>query len=142
VLLPVIRIDDPTDLYEVSCALKEGGVKLIEITMTVPGAIDFIKSVNERLKGEVFMGAGTILDPITARMAILAGASYIVSPSFDAEVVKNLQYIQHSCNSGCMTPTEIVTAWKAGADAIKLFPGRVCTPGFFQDMRGPLPRSN
>ncbi|MHB9038234.1 MAG: bifunctional 4-hydroxy-2-oxoglutarate aldolase/2-dehydro-3-deoxy-phosphogluconate aldolase [Armatimonadota bacterium] len=138
-VVAVIRIDDPSDLYEVSCALSDGGVKLVEITMTVPGALDIINSVSKRVGENVFIGAGTVLDAVTARMAILAGASYIVGPSFDAEVVDICKLYDVPVMPGAMTPTEIVTAWKAGADVVKIFPGRVGTPGFFQDIKGPLP---
>ncbi|MCL5102877.1 MAG: bifunctional 4-hydroxy-2-oxoglutarate aldolase/2-dehydro-3-deoxy-phosphogluconate aldolase [Armatimonadetes bacterium] len=138
-VVAVIRIDDPSDLYEVSCALRDGGVKLVEITMTVPGALDIISSVSGKIGEDVFIGAGTVLDGVTARMAILAGASYIVGPSFDREVVDVCSLYDIAVMPGALTPTEIVTAWKAGADVVKIFPGRVGTPGYFQDIKGPLP---
>jgi 2-dehydro-3-deoxyphosphogluconate aldolase/(4S)-4-hydroxy-2-oxoglutarate aldolase len=138
-VVAVIRADDPTDLLEVSRALSEGGVRMVEITMTVPGALDIISSVRERLGGEVFIGAGTVLDAVTARMAILAGASYVVSPSFDPETVEVCKLYGAAVMPGCLTPTEVVNAWKAGADVVKIFPGRVGTPGYFQDLKGPLP---
>lgn len=139
-VVAVIRVDDPSDLYETSCALSEGGVRLVEITMTVPGALDIIESVSKRIGEDVFIGAGTVLDSETARLAILAGASYIVGPSFDPEVVSMCKLYGTAVMPGALTPTEVVTAWKAGADVVKIFPGQVGTPGYFQDLKGPLPQ--
>ncbi|OFX17006.1 MAG: 2-dehydro-3-deoxyphosphogluconate aldolase [Armatimonadetes bacterium RBG_16_58_9] len=139
-VVAVIRVDDPTDLLEVSRALIEGGVKMVEITMTVPGALDIINSVSKELGDAVHIGAGTVLDAVTARMAILAGASYVVGPNFDPEVVAACRLYDVAVMPGALTPTEIVNAWKAGADVVKVFPGRVCTPGYFQDIKGPLPQ--
>lgn len=139
-VVAVIRMDDPTDLLAVSRALCEGGVKMVEITMTVPRALDMIASVSQELGSDVLIGAGTVLDASTARMAILAGASYIVSPCFDAETVTLCRCYDTVVMPGAMTPTEILTAWKAGADVVKVFPGRVGTPGFFRDVLGPLPQ--
>ncbi|HYA44274.1 MAG TPA: bifunctional 4-hydroxy-2-oxoglutarate aldolase/2-dehydro-3-deoxy-phosphogluconate aldolase [Acidimicrobiales bacterium] len=138
-VVAVIRVDDPTDLLEVSRALSVGGVRMVEITMTVPGALDIIGSVSRQLGDEVFIGAGTVLDAITARMAILAGASFIVGPCFDRETVDMCKLYDTAVMPGCITPTEVVSAWKAGADVVKIFPGRVGTPGYFQDLKGPLP---
>lgn len=138
-VVAVIRIDDPSDLYDVSCALRDGGVKLVEITMTVPGALDIINSVSKKIEGDVFIGAGTVLDAATARMAILAGASYVVAPCFDRETLDMCKLYDIPMMPGALTPTEIATAWKAGADVVKIFPGRVGTPGYFQDIKGPLP---
>ena len=138
-VVAVIRVDDPTDLLEVSRALAEGGVRMVEITLTVPGALEIIGSVSRQLGESVLIGAGTVLDAATARMAILAGASFIVGPCFDRETVDMCKLYDTAVMPGCITPTEIVTAWKAGADVVKIFPGRVGTPGYFQDLKGPLP---
>ena len=113
---------------------------MVEITMTVPDALDIIASVSKQLGDEVFIGAGTVLDATTARMAMLAGASFIVGPCFDRETVEICKLYETAVMPGCITPTEIVTAWKAGADVVKIFPGRVGTPGYFQDLKGPLPQ--
>ncbi len=139
-VVAVIRIDDPTDLLEVARALNEGGVKMVEITMTVPGALDIIATASRQLGSEVFIGAGTVLDAVTARVAILAGASFVVSPCFDPETVQKCNLYDVAVMPGAMTPSEIVSAWKAGADVVKVFPGRVGTPGFFQDLKGPFPQ--
>lgn len=138
-VVAIIRVDDPGDLYDVSCALRDGGIRMVEITMTVPGALDIINTVTSKIGGDVFMGAGTVMDAATARMAMLAGASYIVSPCFVADVVDICKVYDVPVMPGCMTPTEIANAWKAGADVVKMFPGQVCTPGFFKDMKGPFP---
>lgn len=139
-VVAVIRADDPSDLLETSRALCEGGVNIVEITMTVPGALGIIEAVSKELGDKVFIGAGTVLDPITARLAILAGASFVVGPCFDPDIVGICQLYDVAYMPGCVTPTEIVNAWKAGADVIKIFPGRLGTPGFFKDIKGPLPQ--
>lgn len=138
-VVAVIRADDPGDLYEVSCALVEGGVCMVEITMTVPGALQIIESVRKRVGDDVFIGAGTVLDAFTARAAIIAGASFVVGPAFDRDMVDVCKLYDIPVMPGAVTPTEIVTAWKAGADVVKVFPGRLGTPEFFKDMKGPLP---
>ena len=138
-VVAVIRVDDPTDLLEVTSALSKGGVRMVEITMTVPGALEIVASVSRQLGDEIFIGVGTVLDATTARLAILAGASFIVGPCFDRETVEMCKLYDTAVMPGCITPTEVVTAWKAGADVIKIFPGRVGTPAYFQDLRGPLP---
>ncbi len=139
-VVAVIRVEDPENLVEVSRALSAGGVRLVEITMTVPGALAIISSVSASLGDSVFIGAGTVLDAATARMAILAGARFIVGPCFDPDVVAMCKLYDTPVMPGCLTPTEIAGAWKAGADVVKIFPGRVGTPEYFQDLRGPFPQ--
>lgn len=139
-MIAVIRADDPTNLVEVAKALSKGGVNIIEITMTVPGALNIIASASNTLADTAFIGAGTVLDAMTARMAIVAGASFIVGPCFDADTVAICKLYDTIVIPGCLTPTEIVDAWKSGADIIKVFPGRIGTPEYFQDIKGPLPQ--
>ncbi len=139
-VVAVIRVEDPENLTEVSRALCAGGVRLVEITMTVPGALALIAAVSASLSDTVLIGAGTVLDAATARMAILAGARFVVGPSFDPEVVAMCKLYDTPVMPGCLTPTEIATAWKAGADVVKIFPGRVGTPEYFQDLKGPFPQ--
>jgi len=139
-VVAVIRVEDPARLLDVSRALNEGGVRMVEITMTVPGALDVIAAVSAELKDTVYIGAGTVLDAVTARMAILAGARFVVGPCFDAEVVTVCKLYDTVVMPGCVTPTEICNAWKAGADVVKIFPGRVGTPEYFQDIKGPFPQ--
>lgn len=139
-VVAVVRVDDATGLVPLAEALREGGVLHTEITMTVPGALAAIESAVGRLGDSAFVGAGTILDAVTARSAINAGASFIVGPSLDLEVIAMARRYGVMVVPGCLTPTEITQAWSAGADVVKLFPGRVATPGYFSDLRGPLPQ--
>lgn len=139
-VVAVVRADDPTGLTRLAAALRDGGVRLVEITMTVPGALNAIEAAATELGDDVFVGAGTVLDAVTARQAISSGASFIVGPSLDLDVVKIAHLYGVAVIPGCLTPTEIATAWAGGADAIKLFPGRVATPEYFGDLRGPFPQ--
>ena len=139
-VVAVVRVDDPSGLITLAEALHAGGVLHTEITMTVPGALDAIEATVRELGDEVFIGAGTVLDATTARLAISAGAAYIVAPNLDLEVVAMAHRYGVMVMPGCLTPTEIAKAWSAGADVIKLFPGRVATPGYFKDILGPFPQ--
>jgi 2-dehydro-3-deoxyphosphogluconate aldolase/(4S)-4-hydroxy-2-oxoglutarate aldolase len=139
-VVAVIRADNPSDLIDVGRALDAGGVKHIEITMTVPGALGVIEKAVTALKDlNVCIGAGTILDAETARLAILAGAGYIVSPVFRPAVVDMCKRYSVAVMPGAMTPTEALDAWEAGADVVKIFPAGVGGPQFFKDLKGPLP---
>jgi 2-dehydro-3-deoxyphosphogluconate aldolase/(4S)-4-hydroxy-2-oxoglutarate aldolase len=139
-VVAVIRADDPADLIDVSRALYAGGVQHIEITMTVPAALGVIeKAVSTLHDLEVYIGAGTVLDGETARLAILAGASYIVSPAFRPDVVAVCKRYGVAVMPGAMTPTEVLSAWEAGADVVKIFPAGVGGPQFFKDLKGPFP---
>jgi 2-dehydro-3-deoxyphosphogluconate aldolase/(4S)-4-hydroxy-2-oxoglutarate aldolase len=139
-VVAVIRADTPSDLIEVGRALCAGGVNHIEITMTVPGALGVIGKAVEKLKDlGVSIGAGTVLDGDTARLAILAGAGYIVSPVFRPEVIAVCKRYDVVVMPGAMTPTEVLNAWEAGADVVKIFPAGVGGPQFFKDLKGPFP---
>ncbi len=139
-VVAVIRAKDPSELLNVITAIERGGVKAIEVTMTVPGAIDVIKEVGQKLKGKVLLGAGTILDEETARLCILAGADFIVSPVFKQEIISMSKRYSKVVIPGAFTPTEILTAWEGGADAVKVFPATKLGPEFFKDMAGPFPQ--
>ena len=140
-VVAVIRADRAEDLVDVGRALREGGVKFIEITMTVPGALAVIEKASTALQNaDVCIGAGTVLDAETARMAMLAGANYIVSPVFRPDVVAVCQRYNVAVMPGAMTPTEVLNAWEAGGDVIKIFPAGVGGPQFFKDLKGPLPQ--
>jgi 2-dehydro-3-deoxyphosphogluconate aldolase/(4S)-4-hydroxy-2-oxoglutarate aldolase len=139
-VVAVVRVDDASGLVDLAEALREGGVVHTEITMTVPGALGAIDAAARELGEDVFIGAGTVLDAVTARSAIDAGASFIVAPSLDLDVIAMARRYGVMVVPGCLTPTEITQAWSAGADIIKLFPGRVATPGYFADLRGPFPQ--
>src|SRR5438270_8925475 len=139
-IVAVVRSQDSQQLVEVVRALADGGVTVAEITMTVPGALDIIKQVRAALGDRVLLGAGTILDTETARAAILAGAEYIVAPTLNLDVIRLCRRYDKLVMPGAFTPTEILTAWEAGADIVKVFPADVVGPAFFKALRGPLPQ--
>jgi 2-dehydro-3-deoxyphosphogluconate aldolase/(4S)-4-hydroxy-2-oxoglutarate aldolase len=139
-VVAVIRLQEPSKLRAVIDALAAGGVRALEITMTVPGAIDLIKAVAPSLPKEFIIGAGTILDPETARLAILAGARYVVSPVFRPAILALCHRYDVAAMPGCLSPTEILAAWEAGADIVKVFPATAVGPGYFKDIHGPLPQ--
>ena len=140
-LIPVIRVSSAQEAVDVADAIKEGGVTLIEITMSVPGAIDTIKELTRKYKDEIIMGAGTILDPETARAALLAGAQFIVTPTLNLDVIQLAHRYSAVVVPGAMTPTEILTAWNAGADMVKVFPAaQLGGPEYLKAIRGPLPQ--
>ncbi len=123
-LVAIIRSPSSEQLVKVAEALYEGGVKVLEITFTVPNALEIIAAVRKALGNKVLVGAGTVLDPETARAAILAGAEFIVAPVVNKEVIQLCHRYDKLVMPGAFTPTEILSAWDAGADVIKLFPGR------------------
>lgn len=139
-VVAVIRLKDPDRLRGVVDALAEGGVRALEVTMTVPRAIEMIGQLAPTLPPGFLLGAGTVLDSETARLAILAGARFVVSPVFRPEVVAICHRYDVAAMPGCFTPTEILAAWEAGADVVKVFPATALGPGFFKDVRGPLPQ--
>jgi 2-dehydro-3-deoxyphosphogluconate aldolase/(4S)-4-hydroxy-2-oxoglutarate aldolase len=136
----VIRADKAEDLVDVGRALRQGGVQFIEITMTVPGALAVIERATTALQhDDVYIGAGTVLDAETARLAILAGANYVVSPAFRPDMIAMCKRYSVAVMPGAMTPTEVLNAWEAGADIVKIFPAGVGGPQFFKDLKGPFP---
>ena len=139
-IVAVVRSPDCQQLVEACRALADGGVTVVEITMTVPHALDVVKAVRQALGDRLLLGAGTILDPETARAALLAGAEYIVAPTVNLDVIKLCQRYDKLVMPGAFTPTEILAAWEAGADIVKVFPADVVGPAFFKAMRGPLPQ--
>jgi 2-dehydro-3-deoxyphosphogluconate aldolase/(4S)-4-hydroxy-2-oxoglutarate aldolase len=140
-LIPVIRVSSAKEAIDVADALKEGGVSFLEITMTVQGAIDVIKELAQKYKDEIVMGAGTILDSETGRAALLAGAQFIVSPTLNLDLIQLSHRYSAVVIPGAMTPTEILTAWNAGADMVKVFPAaQLGGPEYLKAIRGPLPQ--
>jgi 2-dehydro-3-deoxyphosphogluconate aldolase/(4S)-4-hydroxy-2-oxoglutarate aldolase len=140
-LIPVVRVSSSQEAIDVADAIKEGGVSFIEITMSVQGAIDVIKELTQKYKDEIIMGAGTILDPETGRAALLAGAQFIVSPTLNLDLIELAHRYSAVVIPGAMTPTEILTAWNAGADMVKVFPaGQLGGPEYLKALRGPLPQ--
>jgi 2-dehydro-3-deoxyphosphogluconate aldolase/(4S)-4-hydroxy-2-oxoglutarate aldolase len=139
-IVAVVRAPDPTHLVEVISALNDGGVTVAEITFTVPNALDVLKQARKTLPGNILLGAGTVLDTETARAAILAGAEFIVAPTLNLEVIRLCHRYDKLVMPGAFTPTEILTAWDAGADIVKVFPADILGPTFFKAIRGPLPQ--
>jgi len=141
-VVAVVRAESSEQAVKIADACLKGGISAIEITFTVPGAADVIKDLVANYKnGEMIIGAGTVLDSETARIAILAGAQYIVSPSFNAETVKLCNRYQIPIMAGCMTIKEVVDAMEAGTDIIKLFPGEALGASFVKALKGPLPQA-
>lgn len=141
-LIAVVRTEKSDDAVRIVEACREGGAVAIEITFTVPGALELIGGLAKRFAGSsVLIGAGTVLDAATARLALLAGAQYIVSPHFDPQIVDTCHRYRAPVVPGTMSVTEIVRALECGADMIKVFPGDVLKPIFLQAVRGPLPQA-
>jgi 2-dehydro-3-deoxyphosphogluconate aldolase / (4S)-4-hydroxy-2-oxoglutarate aldolase len=140
-LIAVIRTDNPGDLVGAAKALREGGVKLIEITMTIPDALRIIEAAAAQLKNEdVYIGAGTVLDSETARAVILAGGKFAVAPIFSQPMVTLCNRYSVTVMPGACTPQEIFTAWQGGADVVKVFPANMGGPGYIQSVKEPLPQ--
>ena len=140
-IINVIRIGVEADMVPVMEALYKGGVKIIEITSTTPKYLDAINKIRGHFSSfdDVFVGAGTILSERDVHDAVKAGADFIVSPITDEDVIKAAVSADSVAMPGAMTPTEIVKAWRLGASVVKTFPGGICTPKFYKDMRGPFP---
>ena len=139
-VVAVIRLADASKLVPVIEAVAAGGVRCIEITMTVPNAVELIRMVSSTVSDDVLIGAGTVTDAATAQAVIDAGAQFVVSPILSAEVIAACKKAGIYCAPGCFTPTEIFTAWKLGADVIKVFPATSLGPKFFKDIKGPFPQ--
>jgi len=139
-IVAVVRSPNSRQLVELVGALADGGVTVTEITFSVPNALDVIREVKEALGDRVLLGAGTVLDAETGRAALLAGAEYLVSPTLNLDVIRLCRRYDKIVMPGTFTPTEILTAWEAGADIVKVFPAEVVGPSFFKALRGPLPQ--
>jgi 2-dehydro-3-deoxyphosphogluconate aldolase/(4S)-4-hydroxy-2-oxoglutarate aldolase len=140
-LVPIVRASSAEEALKIMDAICAGGVATVEVTMTVPGALKVLEQMADRLGDRVLLGAGTILDPETARAAILAGAQFLVSPNLNVKVIEVTR--RYSCISvpAGLTPTEIVTAWEAGADFVKVFPcNAMGGASYIRSIRGPLPQ--
>ena len=139
-VVAVLRAPDGEILVDVAEALLAGGVEAIEVTFTVPGTVRVIEKVADRLGDKILLGAGTVLDPETARAALLAGAEYIVSPTTNLDVIRLCRRYDKAVMPGALTPTEVITAWEAGADIVKVFPSDLTGPKYLKALRGPLPQ--
>ena len=140
-IVAVIRAESEEQGFKVVEAVKKGGIKFLEVTLTVPGAIDIIKELARRYKNEeIYLGAGTVLDPETARAAILAGASYVVSPSLNPDVMRMCNRYRVPIMPGASTIRDIIECMELGADVIKIFPGDAYSPNIIKSFKGPLPQ--
>ena len=140
-IIPVVRASSARKAQAAAEAVYAGGISIVEITMTVPGAIQLISEVVRALGDECLIGAGTVLDAQTAQQCIDAGAEFIVSPGFDAETVKFTKSAGKLSLPGAVTPTEVINAWKCGADFVKVFPcSAVGGASYLKALRGPLPQ--
>jgi 2-dehydro-3-deoxyphosphogluconate aldolase/(4S)-4-hydroxy-2-oxoglutarate aldolase len=138
--IAILRLDDAARLTAVVDSLAAGEVRAIEVTMTMPGALDAMARVSEARGDQILVGAGTVLDPESARLAILSGARFVVAPTFQPAVVAMCHRYDVVALPGALTPTEILTAWEGGADLVKLFPAGSLGVGYLKDLRGPLPQ--
>ena len=139
-VVAVIRMKDPDKVQAVVDAIAEGGVRAIEVTMTVPNAVALIAALAPRMPKGFTFGAGTVLDAETAAKVIDAGAQFIVSPVFRRSLLTACHERGVPVTPGCFTPTEILDAWDAGADIVKVFPATALGPGYIKDVRAPLPQ--
>ncbi|MER2140685.1 MAG: bifunctional 4-hydroxy-2-oxoglutarate aldolase/2-dehydro-3-deoxy-phosphogluconate aldolase, partial [Priestia megaterium] len=138
-IVAVIRGASAERIIPLAYALKEGGVTNLEITMENPAAVEVIKELKNEFDDSMFIGAGTVLDEETARIAIMAGASFIFSPTVNERTIKTAKRYGVISVPGAFTPTEILTAYECGADMIKVFPASVVGPAYFKNIAGPLP---
>jgi 2-dehydro-3-deoxyphosphogluconate aldolase/(4S)-4-hydroxy-2-oxoglutarate aldolase len=138
-VVAVVRLDDLSKAVELTKALVAGGIASVEFTFTNPRAAEVITTVREAVGDEAFIGAGTVLDAETARIAILAGAEYVVTPSFRPETIQMCRRYSIPTVIGAFTPTEILSAWESGADFIKIHPASLGGPKYFKDVLAPFP---
>jgi 2-dehydro-3-deoxyphosphogluconate aldolase/(4S)-4-hydroxy-2-oxoglutarate aldolase len=140
-IVPVVRAASPEQAILAAEAVASGGIPIVEITMTVPGAVEVIRELVRILGREVLIGAGTVLDAATASLCVAAGAEFLVSPGFDRETVQFAQRSGKLMMAGALTPTEVITAYKAGTDFVKIFPcGSVGGPAYIKALKAALPQ--
>lgn len=140
-IVPVVRCQSAEGAVEAVAALYRAGVRAAEITMTVPGAIHAIEKAADRFGDQLVLGAGTVLDPETARACMLAGAEFFVTPSLRVATIEIAKRYAKVICPGALTPTEVLTAWEAGADAVKIFPcGNVGGAKYIKALKGPFPQ--
>ncbi|HEY0408398.1 MAG TPA: bifunctional 2-keto-4-hydroxyglutarate aldolase/2-keto-3-deoxy-6-phosphogluconate aldolase [Pyrinomonadaceae bacterium] len=140
-IVPVVRASSAEEALQVVEAIKAGGIPILEITMTVPRALRVIEQVADRYSDEVIVGAGTVLDAETARACILAGARFVVSPSLNVKTIEMCRRYSVAVLPGALTPTEVINAWSAGADVVKVFPcGALGGAKYLKSLKAPLPQ--
>jgi 2-dehydro-3-deoxyphosphogluconate aldolase/(4S)-4-hydroxy-2-oxoglutarate aldolase len=140
-IVPVIRATSADEAFAAVEAIREGGISVLEITMTVPNAVQIIKTLSQRIGDAALIGAGTVIDSDTARACVDAGARFIVSPALDVPTIETCRVLDVPIFPGALTPTEVLTAWKAGADAVKVFPANaVGGATYIKSLKAPLPQ--
>ena len=140
-LLPVLRANSIDEALALAEAIEAGGVTALEVTMTVPGAIEVIRQLAKQTQGRILIGAGTVLDPETARACMLAGAEFIVSPALNVKTIEVCRRYSVPVMPGALTPTEVLTAWEAGADVVKVFPcSALGGAKYLKALKAPLPQ--
>jgi len=140
-IVPVVRAESAEEATQAIEAIRAGGVPILEITMTVPGALDLIEDLARRFGADALLGAGTVLDPETARACILAGARFVVSPALNRDTIACCRRYGVPVMPGALTPTEVVTAWEAGADMVKVFPcSALGGASYIRALKAPLPQ--
>lgn len=139
-VVAIIRGSKPEDVLSIAKALKKGGIKLLEITLNSPKALSVIEQVSDELGDEMIIGAGTVIDSETAKSALDCGAKFILSPTVDIETIKLTKRYGAISIPGAFTPTEILNAFEAGGDIIKVFPATSVGPSYIKDIHGPLPQ--
>lgn len=140
-VVPIIRSDSAEAAIEAARAVRRAGCGILEITMTVPGAIHVLEKLADELGDELILGAGTVLDPETARACMLAGAEFFVTPSLNVATIEACNRYSKAVLPGALTPTEVMTAWQAGADMVKIFPcGAMGGPSYIKALKAPLPQ--
>lgn len=140
-IVPVVRTSSAESAVKAVEAIYEGGIRAAEITMTVPGAIRALEAVADRFGDKIVLGAGTVLDPESARISMLAGAEFFVTPSLKLATIEMVKRYGKVVMPGALTPTEVLTAWEAGADIVKIFPcGNVGGPKYIRALKAPFPQ--
>jgi 2-dehydro-3-deoxyphosphogluconate aldolase/(4S)-4-hydroxy-2-oxoglutarate aldolase len=139
-IIAILRVPTSDQLANVARALLDGGIDVIEVTFTVPNALEILAAVKRDLGSRALLGMGTVLDPESARAALLAGAEFIVSPSLNLDVIRLCHRYDKVVIPGAFTPTEILAAWDAGADVVKVFPSDSVGPAYLKALRGPFPQ--
>lgn len=138
-VVAIVRADSGEEALAAARAVREGGLRAIEVTFTVPGAADIIRRLAEEMGRDILLGAGTVLTPELAQQAVEAGAEYLIAPDTDPDVIRMAHRLGRPIFPGAFSPTEVARAVKLGADIVKLFPAARLGPAYFRDLRGPFP---
>jgi 2-dehydro-3-deoxyphosphogluconate aldolase/(4S)-4-hydroxy-2-oxoglutarate aldolase len=137
-VVAILRRTEASLAAETAEALLQGGISVIEVTLNTPGALEMLRAMHDAVGDRAVLGAGTVLDVAAAEAALSVGAQFIVSPHTDLELVREMSARGVACIPGALSPTEVLTAWRAGAALVKLFPAGPLGPGYLKDLRGPL----